>query len=395
MASYTTYNTASVTSTIQEALIKEQVGDLITNLFPLDTPLQQILEKVPMNHVFMEQPVDTFSSSLINRAASVFSASASFATTSAKPEGFTFSDITPQYPGRLKSVAEIQGSQFAVSDTDRAMSMYGLSDRFAYEALKHTEACVNQTEMSFWWSPGTAAAGADLNSTGGDAQQVARQTQGICHWALRSGLQRSKYGLGKATVTDGHGNNFGTTNAALNTGASTWAYDAGGLTLDQAMFKDNLMGQWYTITGRQAGSMGFCGAKIKNLFSQFALTANGAINERTLDAASKRVVDTVDYYETDFGVVSLNLCRYLNISGESVSIPTTSSSDGDGTAVTVPYDEILLFMQPRYFQIGVVRPVYMSPLGKTGDFERGIVRGEQALICRNPQAATAIVNCIP
>ena len=150
-----------------------------------------------------------------------------------------------------------------------------------------------------------------------------------------------------------------------------------------------------TITGRQAGAVGFTGAKIKNLFSQFALTANGAINERTLDAASKRIVDTVDYYDTDFGVVSLNLCRYLNIAGQSVSIPTTNSSDGDGIAVTVPHDEILLFMQPSYFKIGIVRPITMSPLGKTGDFEQGLIRGEQGIICTNPQAGAAIVSCIP
>lgn len=389
MGTYTTFNNATVTTTIQEALIKESVGDLISNLFPLDTPLQQILEKVPMNSVFTEQPIDTFGTALINRVASVFTESNNFATTNAKPEGWTFSNTAPQYPARLKSVAEIQGIQFAVSDTDRAMSMYGLADRFAYEALKTTEAVVNNFEMAFWWSPGTAAAGADLNQGGSATEQVARQTQGLCHWVLKSGLQRSKLTLGVASFLDGHGNQFGTQNPALNTGASTWAYDAGGLTLDQAMFKDNLMGQWYTMTGRQAGAMGFCGAKIKNLFSQFALTANGAINERTLDAASKRVIDTVDYYETDFGVVSLNLCRYLNISGESVSISQSTGS------TTVPYDEVLLFMQPRYFQIGVVRPVYMSPLGKIGDFEQGLVRGEQAIICRNPQAATAIVNCIP
>lgn len=390
MAAYTTYNTAAVTAAIQENLIKEQVGDLVSNLFPLDTPLQQILEKVPMNSVFVEQPIDTFSSTLINRAASVFAHSADFATTSAKPEGFVYTNKTPKYAGRLKSVAEIQGSQFAVSDTDRVMSMYGVADRFAYEALKHTEALVNQMELSFWWSPGTPPQGADLNNGGSATEQAARQTQGLCHWVGKSGLQRSKLTLSGATsFTDGHGNEFGTDNPALNTGASTWAYDAGGLTLDQAMFKDNLMAQWYSITGRQAGAVGFCGAKIKNLFSQFALTANGAINDRTLDAASKRVVDTVDYYETDFGVVSLNLCRYLNISGESVSISQSSGS------TTVAYDEVLLFMQPRYFQIGVVRPIHMSPLGKTGDLEQGLVRGEQGIICRNPQAAVAIFNCIP
>lgn len=385
MAIYTAYSPTAVTQ--QELLVKESVEDLVTNLYPLDTPLHQILESRPMNSVFTEQPVDTFNT--ITRTSAVFSASASFGTTHAKPEGFTYATTTPIYQAKLKSVAEIQGLQFGVSDTDRALSHWGMTDRFAYEALKCTQSVVNNFEMSFWWSPGTPAGGADLNSTGGDAIQFARQTQGLVHWICKSGLQRSKIGLAQATFTDGHGNEFGTNSAALNTGASSWAYDAGGLTLDQAMFKDNLMAQWYTITGRQAGAVGFTGAKIKNLFSQFALTANGAINERTLDAASKRIVDTVDYYETDFGVVSLNLCRYLNISGQSVSIAQSTGS------VTVPYDEVLLFMQPSYFKIGVVRPITMSPLGKTGDFEQGLIRGEKGIICTNPQAGAAIVSCIP
>ena len=391
MATYTVYSTTA--GTLNETLVKESVQDLITNLYPRDTPLQQVLEKAPMNNVFTEQPVDTFNT--ITRTNAVFSSSASFGSTHAKPESFTYATTTPLFQGKLKSVAEIQGLQFGVSDTDRALSHYGMTDRFAYEALKCTQSVVNNFEMAFWWSPGSPAGGKDLNDTGLDAIQFARQSQGIVHWICKSGLQRSIQGLsGLSAFADGVGNVFGPSNPALNTGASSWAYNAGGLTLDQAMFKDNLMAQWYSITGRQAGAVGFTGAKIKNLFSQFALTANGAINERTLDAASKRIVDTVDYYETDFGVVSLNLCRYLNIAGSSVSITTTSSGAAD-TNVTVPYDEVLLFMQPSYFKIGVVRPITMSPLGKTGDFEQGLVRGEQGIICTNPQAGAAIVNCIP
>jgi hypothetical protein len=397
MGQYTIYDVTAGSAGLQESLVKESVGDLIVNLFPLDTPLQQILEKVPMNNVFTEQPIDTFGSSYIPRAGSFTlstlfdnsGTSADFASILARPEGWTYTQTTAQYPARLKSVAEIQGLQFAVTDSDRAMSQYGMADRFAYEALKTTESVVNNFEMSFWWSKGTPPAGTDLNSTGGTTQQRVRMTQGLVNWIGKSGLQRSKIGLGQATFTDGHSNEFGTNSAALNTGASAWAYDAAGLSLDQAMFKDQLMGQWYSITGRQAGAVGFCGARVKNLFSQFALTANGAINERTLDAAAKRVVDTVDYYETDFGVVSVNLCRYLNLPSQSISIAQSTGS------VTVPGDEVLLFIQPRYFQIGVVRPITLSPLGKTGDFEQGLVRGEMALICRNPQAGSMIVNCLP
>jgi hypothetical protein len=388
MGTYTVWSTSAVGSAAQEALVKESVGDLITNLFPLDTPLQQILEKVPMNNVFHEQPVDSFGN--INRTSAAFATNSGGTAQIAKQEGATYTSTTARYPKRMIAcVAEIQGLQFAVSDTDRAMSQYGMVDRFAYEALKTTEEIVNNFEMSFWWSPGTPPSGSDLDSGGGVVP--VRQTQGLVHWMAKSGLQRTKIGLAQDSFTDGHGNNFGDTTdsySALNR-ASSYCYDAGGVVLDDTMFKDNLMAQWYDLTGRQAGAVGFCGSKIKTLISRFALTANGAINDRTLDAASKRLVDAIDYYETDFGVVAINLCRYLNISGQSVAVGYGPSSD----TVTIPYNEVLLFMKPEYFKIGVVRPVYMSPLGKTGDFEQGLIRGEQGLLCRNPQAVAGIVNC--
>lgn len=392
MASYTSWDTAAVGSAAQETLMKESVADLISNLFPLDTPLQQILEKIPMDREQMSFPLDWFAATQIVRTSAQFSASASFATTAAKPEGFTYSDHTPQFPRLLISVNEIQGDQFSVSDSMGGTPMYGMSDRFAYEALKTTQAVVNNIEHSAWWSPGTAPAGADLNSTGGDAQQVARQMQGLVHWIAKSGLQRSKIGLGQASFTDGIGNNFGTgtanANVALNN-ASSWMFDAGGLPLDDAMFKDNIMGQWYSINGRQAGAVGFCSPKIKNQFGRFAQTVNGPINERTLEAAAKRIVDTVDFYETDFGTISLNLCRYLNIAGQTVSIDQSTGS------TTVPYDETLILIKPQYWKFGVRRPVYMSPLGKTGDKETGIVRGEMGLVCLNPSGGVGATNLIP
>lgn len=389
MASYTLYATDALNTTIQESLVKESVGDLVSNLFPLDTPLQQTLAKVDMDRESMQFPIDTFSSSLISRVATRFAASASFATTSAKPEGFTYTDITPQYPARLTSVAEIQGSQFSVSDSDRGVPMYGIADRFAYEALKHVQTLVNQFEFSLWWSPGTVPAGADFNTTGGDPQQIARQTQGLVHWIFKSGLERSRIAVNAASFLDGNGNQFGTNGGQALVDAKAWAYDAGGLALDQAMFKDNLMAQWWNLTGRQAGAIAFTGPKIKNFFSQFALYANGSVNERTIEAAAKRVTDTVDYYETDFGTIALNLSRYLNISGQSATITQSTGS------IVVPYDEVFLAIQPQYFKIGVRRPVYMSPLGKVGDFERGLVRGEMGMLCMNPSGGSGISNCVP
>jgi hypothetical protein len=381
MSDFLLFSNTDVVAAANEATLKEQVQDLLINLFPLDTPLQQVCERVAMNSVFMSQPIDTYND--ISRVSSVFDAGADWNGINAKPEGHTYVSGTPQFTAKLKSVAEIQGRAFGVSGTERAVSMWGITDRYVLEALKKTQAVVNGFEHSFHWSPGSTEAGLDLHT--GATIDVARQTQGLVWWIARSGLQRSITGLGAGSVLDGHGNNFGTAGGALNTGASTWCFNAAGLPLDQSMFKDNLMAQWYNITGRQANKMGFCGARIKNLFSQFALTANGAINERTLSAASREVIDTVDYYTTDFGRVGLNLDRYLNISGQSTTI----------TGIVVPYDEVLVFIDPAYFKIGVLRPVTLESLGKTRDAEDGQVTGEQAFVCLNPQAGAGIVNCLP
>lgn len=403
MASYTAYEGVDTTvGLLREVLIKEDVSDLISNLFPLDTPLQQVLERVPMNNVFMEFPVDTFTT--------IFRSSAQVGNTAvgqpellttggilAKPEGYTYTTSTPNYPARLKGVAEIQGRQFAVTDTLRALDQYAIDDRYNYEALKVTQNVVNDFEHSFWWSKGQAPTGTDLDSTGGEVYN-ARQTQGLMYWILKTGLERSKVGtagaLGNCTTaasfTDGHGNEFGTNSPALCAGAGTWAYDANGAALDQGMFKEQLMGKWYTMTGRQAGAMGFASPRVKNLFSQFALSVNGQINERTIEAASKRVVDTVDWYETDYGVVSINMSRYLALPGVTFTVSNTGP-----ITTTVAAEECLIFIKPEYYKIGVVRGITFSPLAKTGDFETALIRGEQALLCRNPQAGVGLVNCIP
>lgn len=385
MATYTVWPTAAVGSTANEVLVKEDVSDLITNLFPLDTPLQQVLSRRSMQNVFTEQPVDTFTS--ITRTNASLVAAANAVGVLPKPEGHVYTSGSAQYPARLKSVAEIQGIQFAVSDTDRAMAQYGIQDRFAYEALKTTQAVVNNFELSFWWALGTPPGGADFDTVG---TFIARQTQGIVPWIMFSGLQATSTTPSPATHADGHGNNFGTGNQALLSGAATTAYNANGLILDQTMFKEKVMEPWWQLTGRTAGAVGFAGPRVKNVFSSFALTANGAINERTLDAAAKKVVDTVDYYDTDFGLVSINMCRYLSVPSQT----TTIALDTIGN-VTVPWNETIIFIHPRYWQIGVVRGVHYSPIGKGGDLEQGLIRGEQALVCTNPQGGTGATNVLP
>lgn len=390
----------AVGGALNEVLLKEDVSDLITNLFPLDTCLHQALGTQPMPSTFTEYPVDTFTSILRTTAVVGSSAIASpDATLLAKPEGHTFTTSTPQYPAKLKSVAEIQGRQFGVSDTERAMAMYAIGDRFNYEMMKVMQNVVNDFEHSFWWSKGTGPEGFDFDS--GGATFNARQTQGLMWWILKSGLARSKENGATTpgicttdTCTDGHGNAFGGS-SVLGSAAGTWAYDANGFALDSAMFKDQLMAKWWALTGRGAdGAIGFASPRVKSLMSQFALSLSGNINDRTIDAASRRLVDTIDYFQTDYGTVGVNLCRYLSQGGQTISVTSGGAVD-TAITTTVACDEALVFIHPEYWKIGKVRGVSFTPLAKTGDFESGLIRGEQALVCRNPQGGVAIVNCVP
>ncbi len=103
----------------------------------------------------------------------------------------------------------------------------------------------------------------------------------------------------------------------------------------------------------------------------------------------RRVVDTVDWYETDYGVVSISMSRYLSLAAETISVVNAA------VTTSVACDEALVFIHPDHFKIGKVRGVSFVPLAKDGDLDSGMIVGEQALICTNPQAAAAIGNCIP
>jgi len=376
---------------VNETLLKESVSDIMSNLFPLDTTLHQLLGREGMDQPEKTFPLDYFSTALINRASSVFNASAAGASTFAKPEGHTYTDRTPEFQDKIKSVVQIYGDQFSVSGTEQVVSTYAIADRFAHELMKTMKGLLNMQEFSFWWSPGTKTSGADMDSTNGTGAPylAIRQTQGLMHWILKSGLSRAKLGVRTGTLVDGHDNNFGSTSSVPLGNSASWAYDAGGLAMDQAMFKDSLMAPWYRNTGEQAGAVGFASARMKNLVSTFAHTAVGAINERTIGAEQRALIDTIDVYETDFGAVKISLCRQLELPGQSVSI-----SQSDASSTTVLYDEVLALIKPEYYSIGELRPMTFSRLGKTGDFEQGLCVGESGLICRNPSAGAAIVNAV-
>lgn len=401
-SAYAVWDNLAVGTTIQEALVKESVQDLVTNMFPLDARLQTLCGSVPLNNIYTEFPVDTYSN--INRATTAFSASADLnASTNAplaRPEGFTYTTTSPFYAGKLRMVAEIQGLQFDVTGTDRVMPMYGIGDRYAYQAMKTLREVTDNFEYSFMWGPGSPVQGNDLNTTapGAGVFQSVRQTQGLMLWLLKSGLERSKIGTnganngvagtGDATFVDGNGNIFGTNNTALNRSAMTWAYDAAGLVLDLGLFNDQVMAKWWQLIGNTGTTVAFCSPRMKNLLSLFANNITGNVNNRQIAAESQRLVVPISYFETDYGIVQAELNRHLSL-GLNFSITQSTGS------TSVASDECMAIFNPEKFKIGTVRPLHYELLAKTGDFTRGLFLGEMGFGTLNPQAGTAVVNAVP
>lgn len=378
---YTLWPTTGTSSVPNEVLVKEDVTNEITNLFPLHSPLHQWLGRKPMSTVHQEQPVDTIGNITRTNAAIALGSDATVRTS-----GSDASYVTELYPHKLRGVCQLQHDAWAVSGTDRKAEMWGISDRFTHEGIKVSKKLLQDFELRGFWARGTSPSGNTVNRTTGalSAGNNARQTQGIGSWILTGGLERGK-GLTN-TIYNTHGE-------ILRSSASldyrTHAYDAQGLQFDEQMWSQSLMNPWYDLAADVTKTnVAFMGSKPKFAFRTFALSVIGAINQRTIPAASKRIIDTVEVYETDFGVTYLHLNYYMN------KAETTTYTLSDSASVVVPWDETILVINPQYYKIGEFRAMEYQPLAKTGDADKGQYVMEKGILCLHPFGGAGLVNCI-
>lgn len=371
-----------------EPLTREYVHDEIINRFPLHFPLQQWLGRESTPQLWGEMPVDTFGGITRTEAAMAIISGTIDATI--REEASSASYITDQYPSKIRFVTEIHQDAFSVSGTNLASDMYGIRNRFAYEGEKVAKKQMSDLELRMWFARGTTPNGSIANrTTGAETAPVGgavykRQTQGLMSWILTGGLER---GAGIST------NIYNTHGEALKSSSGDYrphAYNAGGLVLDETMWNQSLMSPWYTMSSDVVGNkVAFMGSKPKQLFRSFALTTNGSINQRTIPAENKKIIDTVDFYESDFGTVMLNLCYFLNIGSQS-----TSYTLSDSSTVSAAWDSSILVIEPAMYKIRTYRAQEFSKLAKTGDFEPGMFVLEAGLQCRHPFGGAAIVNCV-
>lgn len=221
--------------THQDASRAEDVVDLITNVDYKNTPLYSGLAESTAQNTLHEWLTDTYASSADN----------------AQIEAADLSAVDLTQPSRANNVVQMFRKSIVVSDTERAVRVYGASDPYTYQMQKAMTELARDIEKALM--VGTRASG----SSG-----VARRLDGVI-----------------ARIT---------TNAtARNSGTS----------LSEAEFNDIMAGVWNAGTDANPDEV-YVGSYLKRVISGYTA---GSTKFATIED-DKRLVNVVDVYEGDFGV---------------------------------------------------------------------------------------------
>lgn len=148
---------------------------------------------------------------------------------------------------------------------------------------------------------------------------------------------------------------------------TTNAVNAGGDELTESLLLDYLQLGWEASSAKISEC--YVGADLKRVISSFT-----AGSTKNIEAKDKRLVNAVDVYESDFGIIKIFLHRFID------SVVTASGTHN-----------MLLIAPETLAYAGLREPAnYDAPKG--GDYEKGAIIGEFTLEDRGEYANVAIKN---
>lgn len=214
-------------------------------------------------------------------------------------------------PTREANYTQIVKKVYEVTETERATDSAGFNDRLSYEMMKAMKEWKNDAEFAL--VRGSLATG--NNST-------ARQLEGV-----------------KNAIT-------------------THATSASGVSLSETMLNNYFENVWNS--GGNVDEV-YVDGTLKRRISGFT---GGAT--KNIDAEDKRLVNSVDVYESDFGLVKVFLHRHV-----------TAGSDVNNDIIGIQSDK---------WAVAHLREPKRETLAKVGDATREMIIGEFTLECRAENA---------
>lgn len=320
---------SGTTDTYDTVGIREDLEDVIWDLFPADTWLLTNLPKMNANSVFHEWQFDALAAPAANR----------------QLEGDDASFTTLAQPTRVGNYCQISRKTFLISGTLEEVRKAGRASEIARAAMKSMRELKRDME--------TALIGNQASSAGG--QTTARSCGGMESWI---------------PSTDNGGNGVRATTTAS---ASTAAYASGAVTaptdgtttgaLTEAKFREALGLAW---ADGGDDKIVLVGTTQKAQIGTFAGVATKFNEIKTVSQAM--TIGAVDMYVSDFGNHQVILHRYIRSS-------------------------VVLCIDPEYWAVAYLRKPFMEKLAKTGDAEKRQLIGEFTLVSRNHNASSKVQAC--
>jgi len=309
---------------------REDLLDIITMTSPMDTLFLSGFEKVPANNISHEWLIDSL--------ADFGDPDVGNADVQATPEGSdaTFDPLTPRK--RLCNLTHILRRTFDVSDTQRDINTAGIRDEYVYQLRKATMELARFIEFALVHSIRQSQ-----TAQGNSGGVLPRKMDGFYAYAAASDPTC-------ATTLGLNADEMGTVTEATGSSPDDC--------IDECLLNAHLEAMWNK--GAMTDTI-WCGAAQKRSLSNLTLNPNSnvryniPVNERT-------VINTVDFYQSDFGTQRIFLHRYQR-------------TDRISTA------------EKNKLRIAVLRPVLAVELAKIGSSTKGMVEYEGTLEVLAP-------NCI-
>jgi len=232
-------------------------------------------------------------------------------------EGATFTSPSLTARTRIGNYLQINREGFEVSDTLDAVDKAGVKGgEYEYQMAKALKVMARAMEVDI--VSGTSAAGASAGT--------ARQTRGVL--------------------------SFIASNVETGSASGTQA-------LTETLYNDSLQ----TIYD----SGGNPDTTYANGFQKRQITAFTASQTRNIEASSKKLIASIDVYESDFGMQRIILDRYMDT------------------------DKIVQ-LQKDMWGVVTLRPVKHTPIAKVGSSRRGMVEAEWGVVSLNEAASGKVTQ---
>lgn len=299
--------------------MKEHVLDKIENISPVDTPFQTMAGEETANATLVQFQTDSLATAAGNAQL--------------QGDDVTFAAAAPTVMASNRT--QISRKEIIVSGTVQAVGTYGRDDELLYQAAKRRKELKRDKEFILCSNQAPV--------TGNSA--TAPQLRPLCGWITTN-------------VDRGDGGANGTTSAAATDGTQR------ALTL--AMITTAQQNAW-----TQGGSPGIlmCGPKQRGNIT----TLFGSVATKFYAVEDKKMVNTIQAFEGDFGMVKVIINRFQR---------------GAQTGA----DREIFLLDPSLWAVAYLksRKSVWKDLAPAGDNEKGMVLSEYTLISRQ-EAGNAVV----